>query len=71
MKRILFTAFILLLSTGIYASQQLPLDYFIKHGDYLNLKLSPDGKHIAARVRHDDRVYLAVLDSETMELVGG
>ncbi|BBO29662.1 peptidase S9 [Alteromonas sp. I4] len=61
----------LVFSIGIYASQELPLEYFIKHGDYLNLKLSPDGKHIAARVRHDGRVFLAILDSDTMEMVGG
>ncbi|SHF81500.1 Dipeptidyl aminopeptidase/acylaminoacyl peptidase [Marisediminitalea aggregata] len=71
MKRILFTALMLVFSIGIYASQELPLEYFIKHGDYLNLKLSPDGKHIAARVRHDGRVFLAILDSDTMEMVGG
>lgn len=71
MKRILFTALMLVFSIGVYASQELPLEYFIKHGDYLNLKLSPDGKHIAARVRHDGRVFLAILDSDTMEMVGG
>lgn len=71
MKRILFTALMLVFNIGVYASQELPLEYFIKHGDYLNLKLSPDGKHIAARVRHDGRVFLAILDSDTMEMVGG
>ncbi|MEC8418113.1 MAG: hypothetical protein VXZ36_09855, partial [Pseudomonadota bacterium] len=30
------------------SSTTLPLEYFTKHGDYLDLKLSPDGKHIAA-----------------------
>lgn len=52
-------------------SQQLPLDYFVKHGDYLDSKLSPDGQHIAARIRADNRVFMMILNTETMQPVGG
>lgn len=50
---------------------QLPLDHFIKHGDYLDLKLSPDGEHLAGRLRKDGTVLLFVMDTHTQEIVGG
>ena len=52
-------------------STELPLEYFTKHGDYLDMKLSPDGKHIAARVRYDNKVILVILDRKSLALVGG
>ena len=52
-------------------AEELPLDYFIQHGDYLDLKLSPDGNHIAGRMRKDGTVLLFVLKTDTQELIGG
>lgn len=52
-------------------SAQTPLENFTKHGDYLNMKLSPDGKHISARVRMEGRVFLVIMDASTMKVVGG
>lgn len=61
----------LALSAFATSATELPLEYFTKHGDYLDMKLSPDGKHIAARVRYDSKVILVVLDRTTLALVGG
>ncbi|WP_334032108.1 alpha/beta hydrolase family protein [Alteromonas sp. P256] len=70
MRRIL-GAILAFYSLFISANDQLPLDYFIKHGDYLDLQLSPDGKHLAARVRADNKVVLGILSTDTMAIVGG
>ena len=35
------------------------------------MELSPDGKHIAARVRVDGRIVLVFLDTASMKIVGG
>lgn len=71
MKRILLSLLLFAVCAFSNAAQELPLDYFIKQGDYLDLQLSPDGKHMAARVGHNGRVYLAILDASTMKVVGG
>jgi len=52
-------------------SQQLSIESFVKEGDYLNMKMSPDGKHISARVRVDGKVNLIFLQTSTMKIVGG
>jgi acetyl esterase/lipase len=52
-------------------SAEIPVANFVKHGDYLDMELSPDGKHIAARVRVDGRVFLYFLDTVSMKVVGG
>lgn len=52
-------------------ANELPLEAFIKHGDYLDLTISPDGKHLLARVRSDGKVFLLFLDTETMSIVSG
>ena len=41
-----------LISTALANAEQLPLEDFIRHGDYLDLKLSPDAKHLVARARN-------------------
>ncbi|MDO6566951.1 prolyl oligopeptidase family serine peptidase [Alteromonas sp. 1_MG-2023] len=70
MKRIL-VAMLAVYSLFISANEELPLEYFIKHGDYLDLQLSPDGQHLAARVRADNKVILAILSTSDMKVVGG
>jgi dipeptidyl aminopeptidase/acylaminoacyl peptidase len=65
-------AFVTLAFFSVSASSTtLPLEYFTKHGDYLDLKLSPDGKHIAARIRTDNRIVMAILETETMKIISG
>ncbi|MEM7359628.1 MAG: S9 family peptidase [Pseudomonadota bacterium] len=60
-----------LIGSKAVQSEPLPLEAFVQHGDYLDLKLSPDGKHLAGRMRKDETVMLFVLKIDNMELVGG
>ncbi|MDJ0919063.1 MAG: prolyl oligopeptidase family serine peptidase [Woeseiaceae bacterium] len=64
------TAFLvcLWLATGAVA-QPLPIEYFVKDGDYLDVYLSPSGNRLAARKRVDDTVILVVVDLEISKLV--
>lgn len=61
----------LLTSAGPSRSEHLPIDAFVQHGDYLDVTISPDGRHLAARVRQDESVYLVVMRREDKEIVGG
>lgn len=66
------TIVFLFLFTSLFAkSAEIPVANFAKHGDYLDMELSPDGEHIAARVRIKGRVFLVILDTESMKVVGG
>ena len=51
-------------------TQVFPLEYYLTQSDYLNVELSPDGKHYAARVRDNGSVYLLIYNSSSKELVG-
>ncbi len=62
---------LLCLITEPARSEVLPLDDFVKHGDYLELTISPDGRHLAARVRHDASVFLIIMRREDLEVTGG
>jgi len=62
---------IAILWTAIIHAKELPLESFIQHGDYLDLQLSPDGQHLAGRMRKDGTVLLFILKTTTQELVGG
>ena len=70
MKRILLSLLMLISTTPLFA-QEIHISHFVKRGDYLDMQLSPDGKHIAARVRVGGREMMAILDSATMKVVGG
>ena len=50
---------------------EIPLDDFVKHSDYLDVKISPDGKHFATRFRVNDTVSVAVLRVSDGKTVGG
>ena len=52
-------------------SEELPLEAFVKHGDYLELTVSPDGNHLAARLRQDDTVFLVIMRRADMQVIGG
>jgi dipeptidyl aminopeptidase/acylaminoacyl peptidase len=69
MKNIL-TGLLLCLSCALGA-ETIPLDDFIKHGDYLDIEMSPDGKHLLARLRAKNRVILVVMQSSDGQIVGG
>jgi len=49
----------------------LPVEYFIKDSDYLDVALSPSGNRIAARAQLDGKIVLIVMDRETKAIVGG
>ena len=62
---------LLCLVSGPSWSEELPLDAFIEHGDYLELIISPDGKHLASRMRRDESVYLIIFRRSDKKIVGG
>mgnify|MGYP000697885038 FL=1 len=64
-------AFLVFFTSFGVISAEIPVANFVKHGDYLDMELSPDGKHIAARVRIEGRVFLVFLDTISMKIVGG
>lgn len=49
----------------------IPLEQFTAHGDYLDLTLSPDAKHMVARVQEGGTVAAVVLRREDKAVVGG
>lgn len=53
------------------AADTLPLEYFIKHGDNQNVKISPDGEYFAVRVRQDGQIVLAFIRRKDMKVTGG
>ncbi|MEL7023479.1 MAG: prolyl oligopeptidase family serine peptidase [Pseudomonadota bacterium] len=70
MTRVL-VLFACLLMSPIAVAEQLPIEYFVKSGDYLDVQLSPSGTRLAARARVDETVVLLIIDRETNEVVGG
>ena len=69
MKKLL-SSLLLWASLGVCA-QPLPINDFVKFGDYLDIQMSPDGKHMLARLRTDNRVVLVVVRAADGEIVGG
>lgn len=61
----------LLLSLSAMAEEKLPLEYFVKHSDYMDVKISPDGEYFAVRVIQDDQTVLAFIRRKDMKVTGG
>lgn len=69
------STWVLFISTWLVAAScwaAPPLDdvrlkQFLEWNDYWNVRLSPDGKHISALTRRDERNTLVVLDLETLK----
>ena len=55
------------LSASIGAAEKLPLEYFLKPGDFVDIKISPDGKRFAATYVDGNQVKLRVLNRKTMQ----
>ena len=53
------------------AAEELPVEYFVKHGDYLDIKMSPDGEHFAARIREKGRVVLIFIRAKDWKAISG
>ena len=49
----------------------LDLAPYVKRDRYETIKISPDGRHLAATVPLEDRTVLVVLDRDSKEVVGG
>ncbi len=58
---------IAMLSSSAGAADKLPLEYFLKPGDFVDIKISPDGKRFAATYVDETEVKLRVLNRETMQ----
>ncbi|MEL7310216.1 MAG: prolyl oligopeptidase family serine peptidase [Pseudomonadota bacterium] len=70
MHRVL-VLFVCLLGFAKATAEPLPVEYFVKSGDYLDVQLSPSGKRLAARARVDETVVLVIIDRESNDIVGG
>lgn len=49
--------------------KELPLEIFAQNPSFSSMKISPDGKHIAATYPLGDQIRLAVLEADTFKLV--
>ncbi|MCO7226960.1 hypothetical protein [Pleionea sp. CnH1-48] len=66
MKHIsLFFAFIV---CSFVVAKPLSLQHFAKFPAYNQIKLSPDGKHIAATAPYQDQTILVILDAEKLKV---
>ena len=66
-----FVFALLLLCTGALARDPQDSRYYIANGDYLDLRLSPDAKHLAALVRSESTYALVFLKASDFSVVGG
>jgi dipeptidyl aminopeptidase/acylaminoacyl peptidase len=67
-----YTLYIFLAFSLIFCTQAFALDHerFFERAKYNNIKISPDGKHLAVSMEHENKTILAFLDRETMATVG-
>lgn len=56
-----------LVCSPAYAIDEERLRTFLEGSDYWNVRLSPDGKHLAVMTQRDDRTMLVVLDIDTLK----
>lgn len=68
--RFFFIALFALLSNGLHAQPQ-PTEYFAKHNDYRQVKISPTGEYFAATFLRDGKSVLATIDRSTMKPITG
>lgn len=64
-----FAAGLALLATGVVCAEPVPLADFARHEQYRQVKISPDGGHIAADAVVDNRRILAIVRLEDMKAV--
>ena len=70
-KKYLFVLVMLMVYTVTYAEVKvLPVSVFTKSNDYNNVKISPDGKHLAITVPIDSKVGLAFVRTRDFKPVG-
>lgn len=56
-------------SLTAYAQEPVPLEVFAQNPSFSSMKISPDGKHVAATYPLGDQVRLAILKADTFEPV--
>ncbi|MBV2128123.1 alpha/beta hydrolase family protein [Arsukibacterium indicum] len=67
MKRFLAVFFIVVLAgMPVAANELIPVRHFFEHAKFNNMKISPDGKHIAFTYQEDTEVKLAVMKLSNM-----
>lgn len=57
-------AALLLLAAGPWTApvaEELPVEYFVRHADYKNIKTSPDGEYVAATALREGKTVLAFI----------
>ncbi len=59
----------ILLSTSALA-QPVPVEHFSRSSQFADVRISPDGKHLAAVTRHEGRRSLAFMKTDTLDPVG-
>ncbi|AOE49236.1 S9 family peptidase [Kangiella sediminilitoris] len=66
MKKIVFILGLLLFS-GLQA-EQIPIEDFAKKSQFKDVRISPDGKHVAFTYEDDNQVKLAIMDLENKDI---
>ena len=59
----------LLLATSALA-EPIPVEHFSRSNQFADVRISPDGKHLAAITRHEGRRSLAFMKTDTLDPVG-
>jgi len=67
MIRMLWGIFFLLLAQSTFAAK-LPLSTFAKSTQYTDVKLSPDGKYLAAKAPLNNQTVLAIIERATLQI---
>lgn len=68
LSRPLAAALLACLFTPSQAAEPLPIEHFLKQPTFIDMKISPDGRHLAVTVpQGDDQTVLAVVDRQTMK----
>jgi len=69
----LFLLGLLLALGSIFSStsaREIPIEDFAKHGKFQDIKISPDGKHLAFTFRDDSQVNLAIMSRKDQKILG-
>lgn len=70
-RPVLVAALAAIASAPSMARAQVDLADYVRRDRFTDIKISPDGRHLAATVPLEDRVVLVVLDRASGDLVSG
>ncbi len=60
---------LIFVSPLLAANTQVDVSQFFQHAKFKNMKISPDGKHVAFNYEHETEVRLAVMDVQKMQIL--